>query len=215
MYKASVVGIDGSGKGSVVRSLEEIDGVGTIHTFSDYSRGDSGLARVSGRLAARLAQFGEQHEAHKLTGGAYLLHLVPYFFEKRAKRPHQLLVNDRDPTVDPLINSDEYLSENSSRRVKKILRPSLKLFYGYPELFIYLEVNPKVAIERIERQGRNRQRQLHETLESLTNLKNLYDREMSRLEDEEGIAVVKIDTNPPKLLDEVIEEVKGTLRLPT
>jgi len=204
MYKASVVGIDNSGKSSAVSALEGIDGIGTIHTFSDYNGGKSRLARISGRLANRLAHFGEGHEYKKLTGFAYLLHLAPYLMEQRAKGSYSILVSDRDPIFDTLYNSEFYLPKGFTDKINPALRLTLRLFFSNPNLFIYLETSPEVSMKRS-----NEQKQLHEDLDTLTKIRELFDREVFALE-RNGTSVVRIDTDA-KTLEEVTEEVKYTL----
>jgi len=204
MYKASVVGIDNSGKSSAVSALESIEGIGTIHTFSDYNGGESRLARISGKAVNRLAQFGEQHGYKSLVGFAYLLHLGPYFLEHRAKKSYSMLVSDRDPVFDTLYNSEFYLPKGFSKKINPALRLALRLFFSNPDLFIYLETSPDVAMKRS-----NEKKQLHEEIDTLNGIRELFDREVFTLE-RNGNSVVRIGTDT-KTLEEVTEEVKYTL----
>lgn len=200
MYKISIVGIDNSGKTSVVRSLDEVEGADTIHVTS-YQNNGSRIARVSGRVVNRFAQFGETHDLKVLTGFAYLLHLFPYYFEEKAKNSSQVLVSDRDPIVDTLCYSDFYLPDGFS----SVVRPPLKFFlehsFSYPSSFCYLEVSPEVSTQR-----NNKPIQLHDKVESLSLLRDLFEKEMFNVE-RRGISVVRIDTDA-KSLEEVTDEVK-------
>ena len=206
MYRVSVVGIDNSGKSFVVRSIDNIDGIGTIHTYSDYSGSQSRLAGVSGRLVNRLAIFGEQHDYRSLAGLAYLLHLAPYLLEQRAKSSCQVLVSDRDPLFDTLHNADFYLNDGFFEKLYPVLQFSVRRLFSYPDLFVYLETSPEVAMERT-----NEHRQLHEDVDTLNKIRELFDQELFILEGED-ISVVRIDTDI-KSLEEVTDEVVHTLRV--
>jgi len=147
VYKVSVVGIDNTGKTSVVRSLDQVEGVGTIH-LTNYQNTASRIARFSGRVVNQFAQFGESHNLKPVTGLAYLLYLFPYYFEERAKSSPQVLVSDRDPIVDTLCYSDVYLSDGFSRIVKPSLKFLLEHSFTYPNSFCYLDVSPEVSAQR-------------------------------------------------------------------
>ncbi len=156
MYKVSVVGIDNSGKTSVVRSLDQVEGISTIHVTA-YQNNGSRFARVSGRIVNELAQFGETHNLKSVTGLAYFLHLVPYYFEERAKSSLQVLVSDRDPIVDTLCYSAFYLPDGFSKIVRHPLKFLLEHSFSYPDSFCYLEVSPEVSAKR-----NNKPLQLHD-----------------------------------------------------
>jgi hypothetical protein len=123
MYKISVVGIDNSGKTSIVSPLGQIKGVSTIHLTS-YKNSKSKIARISGRAVNRLAQIGESCNLRFLAGFAYLSHLLPYYLEERAKGSSPVLVSDRDPIVDTICYSQFYASPD----IAGALMPKLKLF---------------------------------------------------------------------------------------
>jgi len=198
MYKISVVGIDNTGKTSVVESLDNMSGVSTIH-LTTCQNNDHRFARFSGRLVNRLAEFGEERDSKFITGFAYLMHLFPYKLEERTKADH-LLVSDRDPIVDTLCYSDFYLS-----CISKAVRPSLKFFlehsFNYPDSVIYLEATPEESVSR-NHQGN----QLHEITDALSRLKELFDEQMFFLE-KKDISIIRIDTGS-KSLDEVTDEVR-------
>lgn len=204
MYKVSVVGIDNSGKTSVVRSLENIDGIGTIYTFGEYVGSESRLARFFGSLVDRLTQFGQVNEHKTISGFAWVGHFIPYYFAERANGHKDIVARDRDPVVDALCYSESYLLQGISRILRRPLKLTLKTFFGYPNLLIYLETSPEVAVQRSVKK-----KQLHEDLDNLTRVRGLYDQEIFILE-KEGINVVRIGTDT-KSLEEVIEEVRYTL----
>lgn len=204
MYKASIVGIDNTGKTSVVQSIDEVDGVSTIH-LTTYQNNDSKIARHSGRLVNSLTVFGEAHDLKSLTGFAYFLHLFPYKFEEMAKNSSAVLVSDRDPIVDTLCYSDFYLPQRLSRIIRSPLRFALEHTFRYPDSFIYLEATPEVSVSRNSKQS-----QTHERIEALSRLKHLFDKEIFSLE-HQGIPVVRIDTNS-KPLEGVVDEVRYHLK---
>lgn len=204
MYKISVAGIDNSGKTSVVRSLENTDGIGAIYTFGEYVGSKSRLARFFGSLVDRLTQFDQENGHKTISGFAWVGHFIPYYFAERANRHKDIVARDRDPVVDALCYSESYLLWGTSRILRRPLKLTLKTFFGYPNLLIYLETSPEVAVQRSVKK-----KQLHEDSDNLTRVRDLYDQEIFRLE-REGIDVVRINTDT-KSLEEVIEEVRHTL----
>lgn len=200
MYKVSIVGIDNTGKTSIVKSLDEIEGIDTIHITS-YHDSDSRIARVSGRVVNRIAEFGETHNLKYIAGFAYLLHVFPYYFEERAKNSSPVLVSDRDPIVDIFCYSNFYLMDGFSRILRSPLKLLLEHSFGYPSSFCYLEASPEISIQRNIKKP-----QLHDNVQSLSRLKELFDEEMFIVE-REGITVARINTDT-KSLEEVKDEVK-------
>jgi thymidylate kinase len=199
MYKVSIVGIDNTGKTSIVSSLAGMDGIDTIH-LTAYQNHGSRIARVSGRAANGLAVFGERNQLKHLTGFAYLLHLFPYYFEERNKTS-SILVSDRDPIIDTLCYSDFYLPDVFSGIARSPLKLVLEHVFNYPSSFLYLEASPEVSARRNTKPG-----QLHDEITSLNRLKQLFDEEIFRVE-REGTPVFRIDTDIKPL-----EEIAGKVR---
>lgn len=204
MYKVSVIGIDNTGKTSVVESLGKIADVNTVHLTAHRDHG-SGIAKVSGRTVNKITEFGEIHNLKYLTGFGYLLHLFPYYFEERAKSSSQLLVSDRDPIVDSLCYCDLYIPDNFSKIVKPSLKSMLERSFNYPSAFCYLEASPEVSARRNDKPA-----QLHDKVELLSRLRELFDQEMFRVGND-GIRVVKIDTDA-KSLEQVKDEVRYCIK---
>ena len=102
MFKITIVGLDNSGKTSVVRNLKQIEGLGKIH-LTNYHSAQSETAKRLGRLSEKLAKFGEERDLRYLTGLAYLTYLVPYFLEEKAHKNSDVLVSDRCPILDTLV----------------------------------------------------------------------------------------------------------------
>lgn len=204
MKKISIVGIDNTGKTSIVKSLENIEEIRTIHltAYQDYK---SRIAKISGGFSNSLIQFGEKNNSKLITGFAYFLHLFPYFFEEKLKTNSSLLISDRDPIIDTLCYSEFYLSENLSKIIKPVLKPALESLFYHPSSFIYLNISPEVSAKR-----NNKPLQLHDQIESLTHLKNLFDEEMFFMK-KNGTPVIQINTDD-KSLEEVTDETRYNVR---
>ncbi len=200
----SVVGIDNSGKTSVVRSLGNVDGISTINVTA-HQNNHSPIARVSGRVVNEFAQFGETHNLKSITGFAYLLHLLPYYFEEYSRNSSQVLVSDRDPIVDTLCYSDFYLPKSISGIVRPSLKFMLEQSFSYPSSFCYLDVSPEASAQR-----NNKPTQLHDNIQDLKRLKELFEEEMF-LAERRGIKIVRIKTDI-KPLEEVAAEVNFHLK---
>ncbi len=204
MHKISVVGIDNTGKTSVVKSLEDIEGIRTIHLTAcqDYN---SKIAEISSRFSNSLIRFGENNNSKLIAGFAYFLRLFPYFFEEKVKTNSNLLVSDRDPIIDTLCYSAFYLPKSLAKIVKPALKSTLECLFNSPSSFIYLDVSPEISARR-----NDKPLQLHDKIESLTNLKSLFDEEMYLMKKQE-IPVVRISTDN-KSLEEVNDEVRYNIK---
>jgi len=193
MYRAVVVGIDNSGKTSLVNSLGNVPGIDTIRLTQNP---DSALQT--------LAEFGERHNLRSLTGFAYLLQLFPYF-SKVSTRKSGILVSDRDPMIDAVCYSQAYLPKKIARGIRTPLKSFLGRFFSNADLVFYLGVSPEVSHQR-----NNKQAQLHDGVEHLTRLKESFDEEVRSLE-KNGVPVVRIDTDR-KPLEEITGEVRHHLK---
>ena len=189
MHKVSIVGIDNAGKSSIVRSLGEIDSVHTIRLTGGLNK-----RSIYGKAVNRLAEIGESRNMKFLAGFAYLLHLFPYFREQRANVA-PVLVSDRDPIVDTVCYADFYLPKGLSKLIRPPLKYVLERSFGYPGSFCYLDVSPEVAAQRS-----SSQLQLHERLQSLRRLKELFEEEMSLVE-KKGIPVIRVEADATSLED--------------
>ncbi|MCP4268448.1 MAG: hypothetical protein GY777_23205 [Candidatus Brocadiaceae bacterium] len=199
MNKVSIVGIDNTGKSSIVNSLKHIKGVETIH-LTTFQNNGSYIAKYTGNIVCYLVKFGERHKLRILTGLSYLLHLVPYAFEQAAKTNCRVLVSDRDPIIDPLCYVHSYLPGIAGRVIKPVLEKSVKTFFDLPDSFIYLTTTPEHSAGRdIEKS------QLHGKVEKISRVNKTLNKEML-LREEEGIPVKRIDTSE-KSLEEVTIEI--------
>lgn len=204
MYKVAVVGIDNSGKTSVVNSLGGIEGVNTIHLTTCNGNG-SKIARFSGSVVSNFARFGESRELRCFTGFSYFMHLFPYFFEERAKSSSSVLVSDRDPLIDTLCYSSCYLPRDFSRTLRPALKSLLEQYFSYPSSVFYLDTSPDVSVNR-----NNKPVQLHDKVNLLSRLSELFHEEIFLVE-KRGIPVHRIDTDA-KPLEEVISEVRHKVK---
>ena len=204
MRKVSVIGIDCTGKTSVVRSLGKAYNAPIIH-LTKYKNSLSRVAKLSSGLVNGLARFGERRDLKLATGAAYFAHLFPYKFEEMANVNSDLLISDRDPIIDTLCYSDFYLPSSISKTTAPLLKFFLEQSFNYPTSFIYLDISPEKSMER--NHGEN---QLHEKVDALSRLKDLFDEQMFFL-NKKGIPINRIDTTS-KSLDEVIGEAKFLLK---
>lgn len=200
MHKLSVVGIDNSGKTSVVKSLNGITGISTIY-LTNYQNNSSRIARISGGVVNKFAQFSSSHNLKSAAGLAYFLHLFPYYIEERTKSSSKVLVSDRDPIIDTLCYSEVYTPNGFSRTMKSSLRFMLEHSFNYPNSFCYLEALPETSARR-----NNKPSQLHDEIEHLSRLKELFEEEMF-LAEKKGKKVFRINTEV-KTIREVIDEVR-------
>ncbi len=205
MYKVSIVGIDNTGKSSIVNTLNSIEGVETIH-LTTFQNNDSRVAKHVGKIVCYLVKFGERKKLRMLTGLSYLFHLVPYAFEQATKKNNcVVLVSDRDPVIDPLCYMHSYLPGIVGRVVKPVLGKSLKTVFSLPDSFIYLTSTPELSA------GRDKEkRQLHGKVEKICRVSKTLNKEML-LREKEGIPVKRIDTNK-KSLEEVTIEVNELIK---
>jgi len=204
MHKVSIVGIDNTGKSSIVNSLNGIEGVETIH-LTTVQNNNSYIAKHTGNIVYYLARFGERNKLRRLTGLSYLLHLVPYAFEQATKNNCGVLVSDRDPIIDPLCYVHSYLPGITGKVIRPVLEKRLKTFFSLPDSFIYLTSTPDLSA------GRDREKsQLHGKVEKISRINKILNQEI-HLKENEGIPVKRIDTNE-KSLEEVTIEVHDHIK---
>lgn len=202
MYKVSVVGIDNTGKTSVVNHVRGMDDVSTIHLTS-CENNDSSLGKKIGKSLSSVVEFSESRDLRIITGATYFLHLIPYAMEQRIKSS-PVLVSDRDPMIDTLSHAEIYLPNGIPNSVRHPLRASLEYIFGRPNAVIYLDVSPEVSVQR-----NGLVVQIHEKVESLTRLKDSIGCELDRLSDL-NVDIHTIDTESNSLND-VKGLVKSTL----
>ncbi|MBI2631721.1 deoxynucleoside kinase [Candidatus Pacearchaeota archaeon] len=200
MYKISIVGLDNTGKSSVVNALEKIEGIDTIR-LSYHGDNVSGMSRFFARYVNRLVLFGEINNLKYFTGAAYFTYLFPYFFEQKVKKLSRVLISDRDPIIDTLCYFDFYLNSGLQMHAKKPLKFFLENLFSYPNSFIYFDITPEISNQR-----NNKFKQLHDGLIYLSRLKDLFDESMFNVE-KKGIPVIRINVNS-KSLEEITDEVR-------
>ncbi len=204
MHKISIVGIDNTGKSSIVNSLNSIEGVETIH-LTTFQANDSYVAKHTGNIVYNLVKFGERNKLRMLTGLSYLLHLVPYSFEQATKKNCRILVSDRDPIIDPLCYIHSYLPGIAGKTIKPVLEKTLKIFFSLPDSFIYLTSTPELSADRDKEKC-----QLHGKVEKICRVNKILNKEMV-LKEKAGIPIKKINTNE-KSLEEVTIEIHDYIK---
>lgn len=147
-----------------------------------------------------LKEIGERKKLKRITGLAYLSHLVPYKLEEISKQNMSLIISDRDPILDPLCYCNFYLPKQQTKTIYPLLKTILTSFFNYPEHLFYLDVSPQEAMKR-----NPFGEQLHEKKNSLTELRNIFKEKIHTLK-KENVKITEINTNS-KSLEEVIEEV--------
>ncbi len=207
MFKIGIIGIDNTGKTSIVESLGKEHGIEQAH-LTTHHQNHSKATHALGRFLGRFARFGEKRHKKTLTGFAYFLHLIPYYMELKAKKTATTLISDRDPVLDTLTYAHYYLADWFYKWIKRPLRYILEKFFSYPNLLFYLDVSPEVSIKRYSKII-----QLHERAETLNRLRDIYNEELSRIK-KLGVKVIFINTDE-KDLNQVIKEVKSYLPLNT
>lgn len=207
MLKIAIIGIDNSGKTSVVKLLEGIAGIETIYVTT-HKHNRASTANKIGKHFNKWARFGERRGSKTFTGLAYLLHLLPYFIDLKSKKKIDILVSDRDPIIDSLCYAHFYLSDKVYKAIKGTLKWFLEKMFSYPDVVYYLDVSPENSASRYSKLT-----QLHEKIEVLTRIKSLYNEEFALLE-QKGIPVKRIDTNKKSLVEvsnvvekEILKEV--------
>jgi len=203
MFKVGIVGIDNTGKTSIVRSLGKLNGIEIVH-LTTHQYNQMRVAHSLGTFFGRLARYGEKRKSKTFTGLAYLLHLIPYYLELKSKKKVSLLISDRDPILDTLCYSHYYLWEWLFKCIKRPLRFTLEKFFSYPDILVYLDVSPEISINRDSKRI-----QLHEKAETLARLRSMYHDELNRIKNG-GTKIVLINTDN-KSLDEVTLEIKTLL----
>jgi len=205
MFKIGIVGIDNTGKTSIIRSIGKLKGIEVVH-LTTHQHNNLRVAHSLGSLFGRWARYGEKKKSKTITGLAYFLHLIPYYLELKSKKKVPLLISDRDPILDTLCYAHYYLWDWFFKIIKRPLRFSLERFFSYPDILVYLDVSPEISIKRYPKRT-----QLHEKAETLTRLRSMYHDELKRIKNQ-GVKVVLINTDH-KSLDEVTLEIKTLLPL--
>ena len=204
MHKISIVGLDNTGKTSVVEYCGLEEGVDTLSLTTPLKH-RSFFAKEIYSNAYWLAQKGEIHKLKYISGAAYLAHLIPYAIEEQ-RCQNQFIVSDRDPILDSLCYAFCYLPKPLASQIRTPLNMALEALFAYPTTYIHLEISPETSISR------NRKTfQHHDSLSTLKKLHEVYENELQRIEDE-GIGVLRINTEEHSL-DEVKAMVRGHLAM--
>ena len=101
MRTAAIVGIDGTGKTTVVRRVAELGGVAVLHAIRPHEDPASPYAELSRNLALASAEADRVGRAQLKVAVLYLQLCLYGPAERRAAGP--LILADRHPLIDPLV----------------------------------------------------------------------------------------------------------------
>jgi thymidylate kinase len=101
MRTAALVGIDGTGKTTVVRRVAELDGVAVLHAIRPHEDPASPYAQLSRNLAVASAEADRVGRAQLKVAVLYLQLCLYGPAERRTTAP--LILADRHPLIDPLV----------------------------------------------------------------------------------------------------------------
>jgi thymidylate kinase len=229
VYRISVTGIDGAGKDSTISDL--ISSMSTSCTIAKIGRPtyieQNGKRQYLFRNVNAFVDGTHSLFDHfSSRTGILLANGLNVCIQPSLER---LLINKynpdiviagRDMTLCPSVYLTYYLP--SSKSLSSELRLSLFDSFrglGYPDRIFYLDVEPKVAdqriTERIEKESkgfdtdRTKWRHMHENPHDLNGLRQYYLEAVGIIE-KSGVDVVRISTtNRPR--DEVVDEMNGSL----
>lgn len=140
-----------------------------------------------------------------------------FLLNKRFKQHQQMVWSDKNTIQDRSIYEDVIFA-NMLRKSKMMeeldfqtylsLFKNMSNFLNIPDLIIYLDVKPKIALERIKNRSRNCETNIN--LEYLNNLQKGYEDWLKDIS--QRIPVLKIDWDKFKDIEYVINLVKNKLK---
>jgi thymidylate kinase len=217
MKKIAVVGLDGSGKSSVLENLLR-NGLSAevVRPVTYRSNVKTEHAPIGRRLATqvdRLALLGDRYESRFLAGMVYFLiwgggHKFYEQFYVQKHKPDVLLA-ERDAIIDGSVYATFYFPWTA--RLTPVQRVGLTQRFSRempPDVVLYLDVHAEVAMKRIEESverkrwdGRKLKPRLHETTSTLRSLRAVYHQTLDVLAGR-GSDIQVVNTTP-LTLDEV------------
>ena len=233
MLKVSITGIDGAGKDTVSRSA--LEGISNTQDLTVVKLGRPAYRIVNGEVTQifrrtteaidRLHEISDEVANTKLITASNALNMViqTRVMERAsvADDAVDILASSRDPRLDPAVYYDFYGGKSSEYiSMQRRARLMQRLTNISRDLIIYLEVDPELAVARIdariaaENAGndttmRPKWKHVHENIHDLASLAAGYDTALSTI-DFDGADIVRIDTND-KTRAQVIEETQQTI----
>jgi len=184
--RIAVIGIDGSGKDLFAKTLFENSRNAALVKLTEYGPKDR-IFRALGRIPDKLIATGERTKSKKLVVAGYAGHallFVPYRIKKEKGKDNIYFV--RYPPYDAEALSKVYGKGRASSLVKKVVKVASAS--PRPDEIYLMEVEPKLAMERIKRRGKAIQ--MHENEESLAKLQREYEKVVERLA-KKGVKIYK------------------------
>jgi len=199
----AIVGIDGSGKTTISRSLQQMlseKGLSAAVIDPPHLRDFGGAAGKMQNTGMRLIESGERKGSSlKVVAGSMITEFAARS-AKRASRKKDARIHERPASVEIRPMTKAYLGA----RIARIIRPLERPVGGpLPDVAVLLKLDPEKALARIaprESAGR-----MHESLEKLSGLQEDYEKRLAELE-RKGVWVYEIDASTPK--EEVLANVK-------
>lgn len=213
MYlKAAITGIDGSGKSTVLDRLVSHPDFSLKATIS-RPKYEPGAWQVNAVPVHRrlfgvvdyLTLMGDRFNNGLLTGAVYAGMIVagykPAETVVKAIYKPDMLITERDIVLDSAVYSAFYFPRIGGDLNTRLRIASLLTLTHLPDLIIYLSVNPKVALKRIQESlekkcwmGRKFKPHIHETLDGLAALQTFF---MDALNSAtaKGTEVIEVDAN--------------------
>jgi len=184
--RIAVIGIDGSGKDIFAKTLSGGSKNAALVKLTEYGPKDR-VFRALGKIPDKLIAAGERTKSKKLVVAGYAGHALlfaPYRIKKEKGKDNIYFV--RYPPYDAEALSKVYGKGMASSLVKKVVKVASAS--PRPDEIYLMEVEPKLAMERIKRRGRTIQ--LHENEESLAKLQIEYGKVADRLA-KKGVKIYK------------------------
>jgi len=175
--RIAVIGIDGSGKDIFAKTLFENSRNAALVKLTEYGPKER-VFRALGKTPDKLIATGERTKSKKLVVAGYVGHALlfaPYRIKKEKGKDSIYFV--RYPPYDAEALSKVYGKGRASSLVKKIVKVASAS--PRPDEIYLMEVEPKLAMERIKQRGKAIQ--MHENEESLAKLQKEYEKVADRL----------------------------------
>ena len=175
--RIAVIGIDGSGKDIFAKTLFENSKNSALVKLTEYGPKER-VFRALGKIPDKLIGAGERTKSKKLVVAGYAGHALlfaPYRIKKEKGKDSIYFV--RYPPYDAEALSKIYGKGRASSLIKKIVKVASAS--PRPDEIYLMEVEPKLAMERINQRGRAIQ--MHENEESLAKLQKEYEKVAGRL----------------------------------
>lgn len=233
-YRVSVTGIDGSGKSTVISEVVNelfedylIAKIGrpTYISGKDIPSGRKYLFESLNKKVDAMHKFADNLEKRLAVAWVNTFNsFVNSFINKQVLKKFnpEIVIYSRDRIIDPAVYSTFYFQftkEWSSQTRLKLAQAISRSKTS--DMVIYLDVNPIIAVERIEKRiekekkksnvDRKKWKHMHENVQDLTNLKNNYSNALDYFQNYLNVDIRTIDVNK-KNLEKVVAEIELIIR---